>query len=135
MRRRSFGCSVLRAGLASACAVFAFAAPLAQAGQPYTGMTGGVGADSRAAMMTRFGDYNLHLAFAEPDGSFLAAVRVTVRDEKGAVIYDGPSVGPYLFLEVPPGRYRITARQGDASAERAAVAGEHAGSFTYFHLR
>jgi hypothetical protein len=51
------------------------------------------------------------------------------------VIYDGPSVGPYLFLEVPPGRYLITARHGDASAERAAVAGDHAGSFTYFHLR
>jgi hypothetical protein len=135
MRCRSFGQSALRAGLASALAAFALGASAAHAGQAYTGMTGGVGSDSREAMMTRYGDYNLHLAFAEPDGSYLAAVRVSVRDAQGQVIYDGPSVGPYLFLEVPPGRYRITARRGDASAERTAVAGEHAGSFTYFHLR
>jgi hypothetical protein len=132
MRCRS---SVLRAILARACIAFALAAPAAQAGQAYTGMTGGVGVDSRAAMMTRYHDYNLHLAFAEPDGSFLAAVRVRVHDARGNVVYDGPSVGPYLFLEVPPGRYRITAQHGDARAERTAVAGEAGGAFTYFHLR
>jgi hypothetical protein len=113
---------------------FVFAAA-AHAAQPYTGITGGVGAESRAAMMSRFDDFNLHLAFAEPQGHFLADVRVIIRDRKGNVVYDGPSTGPYLFIEVPPGTYRITAQQGDARDEKTATAGGGSRGITYFHLR
>jgi hypothetical protein len=107
----------------------------ASAGQGWTGITGGVGEDSRAAMMTRYADYNLHLVFADPGGSYLADVVVVIRDRSGHVIYRGPSTGPWLFLEVPPGTYRITARSGELRAERSAVAGDGQRGFTHLHLR
>ncbi len=121
--------------LAPLALTFLLAAPAADAAQPYTGITGGVGAESRAAMMSRYDDFNLHLAFAEPGGQFLADVRVVIRDRTGSVVYDGPSTGPYLFIEVPAGTYRITAQQGDARDVKTAVAGDTPRGITYFHLR
>jgi hypothetical protein len=130
--RRSFA---LAPFLALFLALSLWALPAAHAAQPYTGITGGVGAESRAAMMSRYEDFNLHLAFANPGGQFLADVRVIIRDHKGSVVYDGPSTGPYLFIEVPPGTYRITAQQGDARAMQTAVASDAPRGITYFHLR
>lgn len=122
----------------AACLVAAmavFSATSASGGQAWTGITGGVGEESRAAMMTRYEDFNLHLVFAEPDGSYLADVLVVIRDRSGDIIYRGPSTGPWLFIEVPPGSYRITARSGELRAERSAVAGDGHRGFTHLHLR
>ena len=40
-------------------------------------LTGGVGVEERAQMMQRYDEYNLHLAFAQPDGQYLAGVNKT----------------------------------------------------------
>lgn len=126
----------MRRSAIAAIATFVVCAPqVLHAGQAWTGITGGVGEESRAAMMSRYGDFNLHLGFAEADGSFLADLSVVVRDNRGNVVYHGPSVGPWLFIEVPPGTYRVTARHGDLQAERTVVARDGQRGITYFHLR
>src|SRR5262245_25871114 len=86
-------------------AVFTAGTVLAQSGAPT--LSGGVGHDERERMMQRYRDYNLHLGFAEPDGSYLAGVAVTAQDEGGRVVLASVADGPFLFASLQPGSYRV----------------------------
>ena len=72
-------------------------------------VSGGVGDEDREAMMQAYDQYNLHLAFAEKTGEYLADVDVAVRDAAGREMWSGKADGPMLFLKLPPGRYDVVA--------------------------
>ena len=72
-------------------------------------LAGGVGEDSRDEILRQGQDYNLKLVFAQKDGAYLADVRVSVDDARGATLLDAKSSGPLLLARLPPGTYRVSA--------------------------
>jgi hypothetical protein len=97
-----------------------------------TTVTGGVTLEERTALMQRYGDYNLHLAFAEPDGQYLAGVAVTARDASGNVVFTSVSDGPFVFASVPPGTYRVLAEYNGEAKSRSIQVGSGVSPLHYF---
>lgn len=125
MTRQIFGVSVASlAALATGTAAFAQRVPGT--------LSGGVGLEERAQMMERYGEYNLHLGFAEQSGEYLAGVQVSARDANGAVVFAGETEGPLLFANVPPGAYRVTASYGGVARTRVIRVSDAPGPIEYF---
>lgn len=73
---------------------------------------GGVGLDARADLSKDYARYNLHLAFANAAGEYLADVSVVIRDAGGNERWRSASAGPFVFARVPVGNYLISAERG-----------------------
>lgn len=95
--------------------------------------SGGVGLGAREALMKTYGDYNLHVAFAEISGAFLADVDVTIRDAQDRVVWSGTADGPLLFVRLPDGRYTVEAQVNRETRRRIVQVGERPGVMTYVH--
>jgi len=78
-----------------------------------TYVSGGIGEDEASAMKQAAAQYPLEMTFVtrERDGhdAYLAADEVIIRDQRGRVVLDTRSDGPYLLASLPAGRYRIEA--------------------------
>jgi hypothetical protein len=85
--------------------------------QGYQFMSGGVGSGERDAMLEQAKSYNLALSFAAPSGQYLSDVRVLITDERGKEVVNTTSVGPLFYVELPGGRYNITASYDGRSQE------------------
>jgi hypothetical protein len=72
-------------------------------------VSGAVGLEDRQRMLQSYADYNLHLAFAQSDGPYLADVGLAIRSADGQVVWSGFSEGPYFFAQVPGGQYQVSA--------------------------
>ena len=72
-------------------------------------VSGAVGFEDRQRMLQSYADYNLHLAFAQSDGPYLADVGLSIRSADGQVVWSGFSEGPFFFAQVPGGRYQVNA--------------------------
>ena len=72
-------------------------------------VSGAVGLEDRQRMLQSYGDYNLHLAFAQADGPYLADVGLSIRSADGQLVWSGFSEGPYFFAQVPGGQYQVNA--------------------------
>lgn len=72
---------------------------------PYTCV--GIGTNQREAAANV--PHTLKLVFAEPDGQFLADVTTRVTDSSGTVLLHLICGGPWLMLDLAPGRYQIDA--------------------------
>jgi hypothetical protein len=108
-------------------AAVTLAAPLSAYASNVQVTSGGVGEGSRAELMRAYGDYNLHVAFAEKSGAFLADVEVTIRDARGNVVWQGISEGPMLFARLPSGRYSVAAQfNGETKRREVSVSGRPA---------
>jgi hypothetical protein len=84
-----------------------------QGGVPY--VSGGIGSDESAALKAQFPKYALALTFASVQNGhnvFLASVPVQIRDASGATMLDVTTEGPYLLVDVPPGKYEVIATNG-----------------------
>jgi hypothetical protein len=82
-------------------------------GATYT--SGGVGAESREALLEQQANYSLKLVFAYTTGAFLAEVAVTITDTAGNQVLSAVSRGPWFLARLPAGEYRVTAAaQGTA---------------------
>jgi hypothetical protein len=46
---------------------------------------------------------------ARKSGAYLADVQVKISDSAGKVLFNAPLPGPWLFIDLPPGRYAIEA--------------------------
>jgi len=82
-------------------------------------ISGGVGENSEAQMDAMRKDFNLQLLFAAKDGHFLAGVPVTITDARGNEVVARVADGPYLFVSLPPGKYRIRAEYDGKSVTRS----------------
>lgn len=88
----------------------ALPAQMTEGGIPY--VTGGIGSDESAAIKAQFPKYAAALTFAGvQDGHnvFLASVPVKILDAAGATVLDVTTGGPYLLVDLPPGRYDVVA--------------------------
>ena len=108
----------LMVAVAVGCAAHGIAGAAAAAPQPvsYRGnmmLSGGVGEEEREAMRQEIAPFNLWLMFVEQGtGNYSAAVKVTVTDANASPVVDAVSDGPWLFLRVPPGHYRVRTAGG-----------------------
>ena len=85
-------------------------------------LSGGVTQDEAHAMRAVAFQYNLRVAFIAHTGQYLADVPVSIKNERGDVVFDGVSEGPMFWIGVPPGRYVVTARySGQPLAQRVDV--------------
>src|SRR5262245_50685656 len=78
-----------------------------------TWMSGGIGKDQAEAMRKVAARYNVRVTMAQarkPSAAFLALVPVKISDAKGKVVLSLRSEGPFLFLKLPPGRYKLSAQ-------------------------
>lgn len=73
-------------------------------------MSGGIGDEARDEMRRVAADYNVHLVFSNRDGAYLADIPFTVSRADGVEIHSGVSEGPLLYLQLPPGNYRVSAQ-------------------------
>lgn len=79
-------------------------------GIPYR--SGGVGAQESKALRSQFGRYSLSLTFAanlEGRNAFLATVALRILDAAGSPVVELTTDGPFLLIDLPPGRYEVIA--------------------------
>lgn len=113
----------LRWMLAAALAMLALLLmPLSVPAQGMEPLSTGIGLDNREAHP----DYPLKLVFAANDGPYLAAIDVEVYDSAGDQVLKTHSQGPWLFVDLPAGEYRVKAmrQNGDVSSAMVNVPGD-----------
>jgi hypothetical protein len=75
-------------------------------------ISGGVGKDESEAMLRAGKEWPLTLELAQvarPRAEYISDVQVKIMDAKGNVVLDADSVGPYLLVKLPPGKYVLDA--------------------------
>jgi len=121
----------IRNGIAFCICMGLGALALAQAPLPQpktqgavTYLNGGVGDEEVRYIKQSMKDYNLALSFSRSGGEYVASVAIVVKDAKGETVFDVASVGPYLLMKLPPGKYSIVANyQGDSKTRPVTVKG------------
>jgi hypothetical protein len=97
-------------------------------------LSGGVGENARRELAQQAHGHELKLVFAStPSGSYLAEVPVTILDQSGRKIVDQVSQGPWMFVDIPSGKYTVKAVVGDQTRSR--VVSVHEGSQKTVHFR
>ena len=76
-------------------------------GFPY--LSGGISTDERERMEEMGKSYNVKLTFAEKKGAFVAGVRLVIEGEKGAEIVNVMTDGPWFYIQLPAGVYKLQA--------------------------
>ena len=85
------------------------AAPKVRSQGSVSYMSGGVTGDERDAMKPLAQDCSLRMAFALNVGNYVADVKVKVQNGKGKTVLEVVSDGPWLYAQLPVGKYKVTA--------------------------
>jgi hypothetical protein len=81
-------------------------------------VTGGVGQDEADALRAVAPRYSMRATFAASNGEYLSDVAVRLEKSNGSVVFTARSDGPFLFAQVPPGRYRLVATYNQIERQR-----------------
>lgn len=73
--------------------------------RPY--VHGGVSIEEARKLEQQRNDYRLWLVTADRSGAWLAGAKTRVKDARGEVVLDTVLDGPYLLVDLAPGRYTI----------------------------
>lgn len=133
MERRAASRVVLVAGLAAGAAAWAMQTGITAQGRPY--VSGGATHEELMALHERRENFNLWVVTAAmKSGAHLAEVRVTIRDAKKQTVLDESLDGPWLFINLPLGRYEVQASYNGVVQRRATTIhrGDHHQVFFYF---
>jgi len=89
-------------------------------------LNGGVGADEQATMRRVAKEFPLRMVFSEgKDGEFLADVPMMILDSSGNSIFALRGAGPMLYVVLPQGQYKISARfNGVTRTQQVTIAGK-----------
>lgn len=88
-------------------------------------LSGGIGIDQRDELLKVASreKMNVKLEFAQLDGAFLSSVKVTISDASGTARLNLTTDGPWLFVRLPAGEYRVRAeRNGNVQTASVTVA-------------
>lgn len=94
-------------------------------------LTGGVGADQAAAFRPQRSHYAPAVTLSELAGGrgyFVAYAQLSARDAQSSEVFCIAEAGPYVFIDLPPGRYQLTAVTADGRQQQKTVtllAGKH----------
>ncbi|MBN3752215.1 carboxypeptidase regulatory-like domain-containing protein [Paraburkholderia sp. Tr-20389] len=92
-------------------------------------VTGGVGVDEAAAMRAMADRYSMRARFTANGGEFVSGVDVRILSTDGRLIFTATSDGPYLYAQVPPGRYRLVAKLNGLERSRSLDIPRRGGTF------
>jgi hypothetical protein len=88
--------------------------------------TGGISVEERAKMVKMKNNYNTQLIFALITGHYLTQIQLTVQNDKGETLLQQKANGPLFYLNLPQGKYNLTAIYQDDSLTKTITAGsEH----------
>lgn len=137
MKSSSLG-SVQKIVLGLVLAACSVAAAATQAGRTPQGLayaSGGVTHEELQALHEQRRAFSLWVVTAATrTGAHLADVRVLIRDHAGRVVFDEIMDGPWLFVDLPLGRYEVQATlDGREQKRRTTIRrGDHRQLFFYF---
>lgn len=80
---------------------------------PITYLTGGASTPEADAIKRAAQEYPLELVFVEKKGKRempLANMPVRITDDRGKVVFEGQSEGPYFLARLPKGKYTVSTR-------------------------
>jgi len=75
--------------------------------------SGGIGTEERDSAPKE----GTKLVFFVESGNFLANVQVVVKDSGGHEVVNAVSKGPWMILNLPPGRYHVRASVGEQAQD------------------
>jgi hypothetical protein len=111
--------AVAAAGVASAAALsLSLPAAAADEEKVFNGIVyacAGVGLGSQDD--PRWPGYPAKLVFAGGDGAYLSNVAVTIETGEGETLFEMVCDGPWLLVDLPPGKYRVAAVARNAYRE------------------
>jgi hypothetical protein len=118
---------LLACGLAlAASAAFAQVPAMTKDG-PVGYFCGGASADDRRQMKSLESNANAKLVFATVKrGGYLADVGLSISDGKGTQ-FSTTTEGPVCLLQLPPGKYRVTAQRGTTTRTASLSVGQGSG--------
>ena len=132
MKRASVGIALLvAAGLLSV----ASGMQQATTAQGQKSVSGGVSDDERIEMQAQRDRYSLWvLTAARKSGAYLSNVHVVITDVHKKAVFDAPLDGPWLFVDLPLGRYTVQATyQGETQTRVTTIhPGDHHQAIFYF---
>lgn len=101
-------------------------------------LSGGASYEDLVDMHCQRRKFNLWVVTAAlKSGAHMADVMVTVRDSSQRVVFENALEGPWLFLQLPRGRYEVQA-QWNGEVHRTTTttihAGDHHQAFFYFDV-
>ncbi|MGN6808677.1 MAG: carboxypeptidase regulatory-like domain-containing protein [Trinickia sp.] len=105
--------------------------PASQNGVSY--ITGGVGEDEVQAFRAAAPNYNLRMTFASKAGNYLSDVDVTIASGAGQPVLTVRTEGPFLYVRLPAGRYRIGAQRLHVSETKTIQVPAHGGAELRFY--
>jgi len=85
-------------------------------------LTGGVGITEADKLRAVRDEFSLQLTFTGTGGKFLAGVDTRLVGADGNTVFSTVSDGPFLFVHMPPGQYRVIASyQGQTREDNVTV--------------
>lgn len=105
-------------------------APVERNGVTY--ITGGIGEDEVRAFREVAPKYNLRITLASKAGHYLSDINVRITSGTRLVLAVRTE-GPFLFARVPPGSYRIAARDRHETIKKEVVVPRQGGVDVHFY--
>lgn len=101
-----------------------------------TYLNGGIGKNEANTMHRLAKEFPLRLTFSErKDGEFIADVPVVISDAKGNPVFELSKAGPMLYVMLPNGKYKVSARyKGLTESQEITLSGKE-GKDLYFHWK
>ncbi|WP_254441085.1 carboxypeptidase-like regulatory domain-containing protein [Pandoraea cepalis] len=90
--------------------------PESESGVSY--ITGGIGEDEVQVFRAAAPQYNLRMTFTSTSGSYLSDVDVTITAGAGRHVLAVRTEGPFLFVRMPAGDYRVSVHTPARSESR-----------------
>jgi len=73
-------------------------------------LSGGIGDEARDEMRKAAASYNVLIVFSDRQGSYLADIPFAVAGRNGQEVVAGISDGPLLYINLPAGSYKVSAK-------------------------
>lgn len=94
-------------------------------------LSGGVGDEERTAMNQVENQFNLGITLATANGSFLSDAQIRISDSKGSTVLETVPNGPMLFVQLPPGEYKVDAQGFGQHYSKTVHVGERMSKITF----
>lgn len=77
-------------------------------------LTGGIGDEEKDQLRSMAGDFNVRVLLTSTNGEFISEAIVRVLDAGNTAVVTAQNAGPYFYVNLPPGSYKIeiTSKQG-----------------------
>lgn len=106
---------------------------LTRDGWPY--LAGGFGLEERQQIERERRDFRLRvISAARGTGAYVSGVRIRIADASWRCVFDQEVDGPWLLIDLPPGRYTVRAGLHGQTAEQTTAIGVRDRRELYFYF-